>query len=180
MKKMTIVQKFRLILQSMRMRWTLFFVYLFISIFPFVFGIELKIINPSVLTYVIVFIVIVLIHFFAHVIELLGIIINNVDLVDGFIDKSYDDSPHAIRSGGDGRNDLGSYKKKYISLFSDKVKSRSVPAHGFIRIKVKSFDEKYVSPWIYVTKNIFKNKDKYDYKVIVYKNEAVTAYYQKK
>ena len=178
---MTIKQKFQLILQSIIIRWSLIPAYLFISMFPFMFGSEFKLFTRSVSTYVIIVIIIIFIHFFIHIIGLLGILVKKVYLVDGSIDKSYNDYLHIYRDGN-GRSDLSlrMYNKKYISLFSDKVKSVHVHARRFIRIKIKSLDERYVSPWIYVTKRVFKNKDKYDYKVIVYKNEAVTGYYQKK
>ena len=172
MKTMTFIQKIKLILQNMRIRWTMFFTYLFLAIFPFAFGGEFKLFQSNFLIYITIAIAIFLLHFLLHIIEVLGIILKRVNLVDGMICNSYDDY---VRTGK-----MGFYKKKYISLFSDKVKIRNVPVPGFIRIKVKSYDEKYISPWISVTKNVFKNIESYDFMIIVYKNTPVTVYYQKK
>ena len=178
MKKMTFIQKFKLILQNMRMRWEIIFIYLFIALFAFVLGIEFKLFSANFFTYIIIAVATFLLHFLVHIIEVLGILLKRVYLMDGTICNSYNDYAHREDHGGTGRT--GFYEKKYISLFSDKVKARNVPVQGFVRIKVKSSDEKYISPWISVTKRVFKNIKSYDFKVVVYKNIPVTAYYEKK
>ena len=174
MKKMTFMQKIKFIFQNMKIEWYTILVYLFLSVFILFLGAELDLFNAGFLSYLIIVFAIFIIHFLAHVIESIGILLKKVDLIDGTICKTYNDYVHREEHGGAGR--IGLSNKKYVSIFSDSVKKRRVLIPGKIRIQVGSTDEKYVSPWCSITKRVFNNKEKYKYMIVIYNSIPVAVY----
>lgn len=177
MKKMKPIQKFKLIIQNMRMRFSYIIFYPFIALFIYFFIIS-NIFGKSMLIYFFTVLFVVLMHFLLVIIELLGILVKDVYLVDGEVEKTYNDFLATFKKGGNNNGQM--YKKKYISLFSNRVINRRAPVPSNIRMKIKSNDGKYVSPWISVTNRIFKNRNNYNFKIVLFKNIAITAYYEKK
>ena len=178
MKRMTIIQKIKLIFQNMKLRLEIVFLYLFISAFLMFFMDAINVLPINLLIFIILFISIFILHLLFHIIEILGILIKKVYLIDGVVCKTYSDYKHGDAYGGTGRR--LSYEKKYISLFSKKVKSRNVPIPFQVRIKVESNDKKYISPWCSIKKRIFKNINNYKFMIIIYNNISVAVYREKK
>ena len=178
---MTFIQKIKLIIQNMKIDINTIFAYLFISILIFFGGNSFNLFELNYLIFIIIFVTIILLHFILNMFELLGILLKRVHLTDGVLDKNYNDYKYNnYNRQGDSSVGARTYMKKYISIFSNKVKERKVPIPGKVRIKVKSTDDKYVSPWTSVKKKIIKNKDRYDFKIIIFNNCPIMVYYQKK
>ena len=168
-----------MILQKMRVDLNVISVYVFLSFFIYCFLNFFGLISKNIIFYVAILAIIIALHFLFNVFAYLGVLLKKVYLVNGKIYKSYNDYKYSIENSivGAARRE---YKQKYISLISDKVKTRHISTEGEIRIKVKSLNEKYVSPWATITRRVFKNKDAYKFMIVSYKNTPVTVYYQKK
>lgn len=67
-------------------------------------------------------------------------------------------------------------------MISDRIIIKRASTYGYsvYRAKVQSLDDKYTTPWVRINGKVAKNKEKYNFKIIIYKNDAITFLYEKK